>query len=93
MCVMHFVLCSLSNGEDFITTEQLQRRMKDIASNSSSDNYSCSNNVVHNNSQKDINDVSTNNFPKNELPDECTSKKDEDKENNAHGEETYSTYI
>ncbi|XP_017758079.1 PREDICTED: wolframin isoform X2 [Eufriesea mexicana] len=28
---------SLSNGEDFITTEQLQRRMKDIASNSDND--------------------------------------------------------
>ncbi|XP_050594542.1 wolframin [Bombus affinis] len=75
---------SLSNGEDFITTEQLQKHMKDIASNSSSDNYSCSNNIIHNNLQKDINDISTDNSPKNGLPDECTPKKDEDKENDVH---------
>ncbi|XP_006608269.1 wolframin isoform X1 [Apis dorsata] len=75
---------SLSNGEDFITTEQLQRRMKDIASNSSNYNCSYSNNVLHNNSQKDINDISTDNFPKNGLPEDCTPKKDEDKESNNH---------
>lgn len=75
---------SLSNGEDFITTEQLQRRMKDIASNSSNYNYSYSNNVLHNNSQKDINDISTDNFPKNGLPEDCIPKKDEDKESNNH---------
>lgn len=75
---------SLSNGEDFITTEQLQRRMKDIASNSSNYNYSYSNNVLHNNSQKDINDISSDNFPKNGLPEDCIPKKDEDKESNNH---------
>lgn len=84
---------SLSNGEDFITTEQLQRRMKDIASNSSNYNYSYSNNVLHNNSQKDINDISTDNFPKNGLPEDCIPKKDEDKESNNHGKDNiYSSY-
>lgn len=93
ICIMYLILYSLSNGEDFITTEQLQKRMKDIASNSSSDNYSCSNNIIHNNLQKDINDISTDNFPKNGLPDECTPKKDEDKENDVHGKEISSVYI
>ncbi|XP_054001447.1 wolframin [Hylaeus anthracinus] len=76
---------SLSNGEDFITTEQLQRRMKNLTSHSSN-NASCShsNNVLRNNPHKNINDISTNNFPKNGLPEDSTSKKDEEKENNGH---------
>ncbi|XP_076165407.1 wolframin ER transmembrane glycoprotein wfs1 isoform X2 [Ptiloglossa arizonensis] len=66
---------SLSNGEDFITTEQLQKRMKDVASNSSNDaSCSRSNNILHNNPQK--NDISTNNFSKNGLPEDSTAKKD-----------------
>ncbi|XP_076631079.1 wolframin ER transmembrane glycoprotein wfs1 [Colletes latitarsis] len=76
---------SLSNGEDFITTEQLQRRMRDLASNLSND-VSCSrsNNLVRNNPRKNGNDISSNNFPKNGLPDDSTSKKDEEKENDVH---------
>ncbi|XP_043265521.1 wolframin [Colletes gigas] len=76
---------SLSNGEDFITTEQLQRRMRDLASNSSNDaSCSRSSNLVRNNPRKNGNDVSSNNFPKNGLPDDSTSKKDKEKENDAH---------
>lgn len=93
MLIIILFIVSLSNGEDFITTEQLQRRMKDIASNSSNYNYSYSNNVLHNNSQKDISDISTDNFPKNGLPEDCTPKKDEDKESNNHGKDNIYIYI
>lgn len=85
------ILYSLSNGEDFITTEQLQRRMKDIASNSN-DSYSRFNNVLHNNSQKDANDTSTDDFPKNGLPEDCIPKRDED-ENGVYGKKTFGTCI
>lgn len=70
----YLIFHSLSNGEDFITTEQLQKRMKDVASNSSNDaSCSRSNNILHNNPQK--NDISTNNFSKNGLPEDSTAKK------------------
>ncbi|XP_076677907.1 wolframin ER transmembrane glycoprotein wfs1 isoform X1 [Andrena cerasifolii] len=77
---------SLSNGEDFITTEQLQRRMRDLAT-SSSNNISCShsNNVSHSKVQKNVHDISTDNFPKNGLPDDAAPKKDEEeKESDIH---------
>lgn len=73
---------SLSNGEDFITTEQLQRRMRDFAARSTS-GASCSrrSNVSRNSSQKDVNDVSTENFSRNGLPEDSLPRKDGDKEN------------
>ena len=77
---------SLSNGEDFITTEQLQRRMRDLAT-SSSNNVSCSNsnNVSHSKVQKNVHDISTENFPKNGLPEDAAPKKDEEeKESDIH---------
>nr|XP_003708577.1 PREDICTED: wolframin isoform X1 [Megachile rotundata] len=75
---------SLSNGEDFITTEQLQRRMRDLASNSSNASCSGSNNILHSNSQKDENDSLNDKFPKNGLPEGSVPKKDEEKDNDIH---------
>ncbi|CAK9807554.1 wfs1 [Anthophora quadrimaculata] len=75
---------SLSNGEDFITTEQLQRRMRDLASNSYSTSCSHSNNTSCNSTQKNINDITTDNFPKNGLPEDSVPKKDEGKGNGIH---------
>ncbi|XP_076240240.1 wolframin ER transmembrane glycoprotein wfs1 isoform X2 [Calliopsis andreniformis] len=75
---------SLSNGEDFITTEQLQRCMRDLTKSSNKASCSYTNNVLHNNLQKNLNDISTDNFPKNGLPEESVPKKDEEKENDVH---------
>ncbi|XP_017892597.1 wolframin [Ceratina calcarata] len=69
---------SLSNGEDFITTEQLERRMRDIASSSSNAGCSRSNNVLHDNTQEDVD-----NFPRNGLPGDGAAKGD-DKESDGH---------
>ncbi|XP_078039773.1 wolframin ER transmembrane glycoprotein wfs1 [Augochlora pura] len=75
---------SLSNGEDFITTEQLQRRMRDLASNITSI-AGCSrfSNMSQNNMQKDVNDVSTDDT-KNGPSEDSVPKKEEEKENDAH---------
>ncbi|EZA52583.1 Wolframin [Ooceraea biroi] len=64
---------SLSNGEDFITMEQLQRRMRNVSSPSTSNFHS--NDVSSNSSQKD-NDNDC--FPRNGLPDDSASVKDEE---------------
>lgn len=73
---------SLSNGEDFITTEQLQRRMRDLARNSSS--ASCSRSNISHKLQKNVSDISTDNFSKTGLSEEPIPKKDEEKENEIH---------
>ncbi|KAG7189987.1 hypothetical protein KM043_006145 [Ampulex compressa] len=76
---------SLSNGEDFITTEQLQRRMRDITLPSTS--HSDARNDLCNNSQAGLNDTSSENFPKIVLPEELSSKKEEEYKDHdtAHG--------
>lgn len=76
----------MSNGEDFITTEQLQRRMRNLSSSSTGSSYS--NNVSDNSSQKRLNDDNNDFFPKNGLPDDSPAMKDEDA-NDTHGKETF----
>jgi len=73
---------SLSNGEDFITTEQLQRRMRNLSSPSTSNSHS--NNISSNSSQKGLNDNDNDCFPKNGLPDDPPSMKNEEA-NDIHG--------
>jgi len=72
---------SLSNGEDFITTEQLQRRMRNLSSPSTSNSHS---NISSNSSQKGLNDNDNDCFPKNGLPDDLPSMKNEEA-NDIHG--------
>jgi len=72
----------LSNGEDFITTEQLQRRMRNLSSPSTSNSHS--NNVSSNSSQKGLNDNDNDCFPRNGLPDDPPSMKNEET-NDIHG--------
>ncbi|XP_014487408.1 PREDICTED: wolframin isoform X2 [Dinoponera quadriceps] len=76
---------SLSNGEDFITTEQLQRRMRSLASPSiNSADCSHSNNVSTNSSQKGLDD-DNDCFPRNGLPEDSSPTRDEDRVNDIHG--------
>ncbi|KAM0730713.1 Wolframin [Formica fusca] len=73
---------SLSNGEDFITTEQLQRRMRSLSSPSTSNHdYSQSNITSNNLSQNRLNDDNNDCFPRNGLPDDSPTSKDEDRTN------------
>lgn len=73
---------SLSNGEDFITTEQLQRRMRSLSSPSTSNHdYSQSNITSNNLSQKRLNDNDNDCFPRNGLPDDSPASKVEDRAN------------
>lgn len=77
---------SLSNGEDFITMEQLQKRMRNLSSPStSSADYFQSNNTSSNSSQKEVNDNDNDCFPRNGLPDDSPPAKDEDRTNDGHG--------
>jgi len=77
---------SLSNGEDFITTEQLQKRIRSLSSPSTSNaDYFQSNNSSSNSSQKGLSDNDNDCFPRNGLPDD--SPKDEDRTNDVHGKE------
>ncbi|KYN39509.1 Wolframin, partial [Trachymyrmex septentrionalis] len=73
---------SLSNGEDFITTEQLQKRMRNLSSPSTSNaDYFQSNNT----SQKGLSDNDNDCFPRNGFPDDSPPTKDEDRTNDVHG--------
>ncbi|KAL6445479.1 hypothetical protein ACFW04_000808 [Cataglyphis niger] len=74
---------SLSNGEDFITTEQLQRRMRSLSSSSiSNHDYSQSNITSNNLSQNRLNDNDDNDcFPRNGLPDDSPTSKNQDRTN------------
>lgn len=84
---VHFSLISLSNGEDFITTEQLQKRMRSLASPSTSNtDYSQSNNIASNSSHKGLGDDDNNCFPRNGLPEDSSPTRDEDRANDIHGE-------
>ena len=82
---------SLSNGEDFITTEQLQRRVRSLSSPSTSNlDYPQSNNSnSSNSSQKKLNNDDNDCFSQNGLPDDSPSIKDEDRTNDAHGRKNF----
>ncbi|XP_066589044.1 wolframin-like isoform X1 [Prorops nasuta] len=71
---------SLSNGEDFITTEQLQRRMRDIASPlmSAEDSNSTSFPSTSNDTEKELNEEVNRELPKNGFLDENKSIRNED---------------
>ncbi|XP_033220611.1 wolframin isoform X2 [Belonocnema kinseyi] len=73
---------SLSNGEDFITTEQLQRRMRDLTFPSTSRGklYSSSRSNYSSNSQKSLKDSLGDTFPGDGLPENSNVQKDEDAE-------------
>ncbi|KAL2737965.1 wolframin isoform X2 [Vespula squamosa] len=74
---------SLSNGEDFITTEQLQRCMRDVTSPSSSRFSNCQSPKSSSNaSDEKLNDVLSNKFTRNGLPEDNTSIKEESKMHN-----------
>ncbi|XP_076295435.1 wolframin ER transmembrane glycoprotein wfs1 isoform X2 [Lasioglossum baleicum] len=75
---------SLSNGEDFITTEQLQRRMRDLSNLTNHASCSRSNTMSQNNTQKDVTDVPTDDFPKDGSPEESVPRKEEERENDVH---------
>ncbi|XP_020284391.1 wolframin isoform X2 [Pseudomyrmex gracilis] len=77
---------SLSNGEDFITTGQLQKHMRDLSypSTSKADCSRTNNSNSSNSSQKRLNDSNNDGFPKNGLPDETSPKKNEDQTNEIH---------
>lgn len=65
--------------------------MRDLASNSINNANCChSNNMSHNNSQKDLNDSSNDNFSKNGLPEDSVPKKEE--ENDVHGRHTFCSH-
>lgn len=82
---------SLSNGEDFITTEQLQKRMRNLSSPSTSNaDYFQSNNTSSNSSQKGLSDNDNDCFPRNGLPDD-SSTKDEDRTNDNQGKRGFQT--
>ncbi|XP_032680097.1 wolframin isoform X2 [Odontomachus brunneus] len=73
---------SLSNGEDFITTEQLQRRMRNLSSPSTSNaDYSQSNNISSNSSQKELGDDDNDYCPRNGLPEDLLNTRDEEPTN------------
>lgn len=77
---------SLSNGEDFITTEQLQKRMRSLSSPStSSADFFQSNNTSSNSSPKGLGDNDNDCFPRNGLPDDSPSTKDEDRTSDVRG--------
>ncbi|XP_011138698.1 wolframin isoform X2 [Harpegnathos saltator] len=73
---------SLSNGEDYITTQQLQRCMRNVASSPSTSNSDCSqsNNISSNSSQK-LSDDDNDCFPRNELTENSSPTKDENRAN------------
>ncbi|KAF7382696.1 hypothetical protein HZH66_013098 [Vespula vulgaris] len=74
---------SLSNGEDFITTEQLQRCMRDVTSPSSSRFVNCQSPKSSSSaSDEKLNDVLSNKFSRNGLPEDNTSIKEESKIHN-----------
>ncbi|XP_015585382.1 wolframin isoform X2 [Cephus cinctus] len=71
------VFTSLSNGEDFITTEQLQRRMRDLSFPSTSrSNYSSSNRSSQKSSQKSLGDTYREGFSDDGLSEHIASLKD-----------------
>lgn len=85
---------SLSNGEDFITTEQLQRRMRNLSSPSTSNQDSLhddsQSNITSNNlSQKRLNDDDNDCFPRNGLPDDSSTSKDEDRANDIQSKKVF----
>lgn len=79
----------MSNGEDFITTEQLQRRMRNVSFPSTSNaDYSQSNNSSCNSSQKELNDNDNDCFLRSGLPEDSSSIKNESRANDVHGNKT-----
>lgn len=71
---------SLSNGEEFITTEQLQRRMRDVAfPTTSRTSCSNSNDSSRNNVQKSLGDSAGDTFPRDEFSDEPLSVREEER--------------
>lgn len=89
---MFISLISLSNGEDFITTEQLQRRMKNLSSPSSSVNFPQSN-ISSNSLQKELDDKDNDCFLNNGLPEDSSPTKDEDKANEVRGTKTLYKFL
>lgn len=90
---MYNFFLSLSNGEDFITTEQLQKRMRSLSSPSTSNaDYFQSNNTSSNSSQKGLSDNDNDCFPRNGLPDDSSSTKDEDRTSEVHGKKNYPSF-
>lgn len=84
---------SLSNGEDFITTEQLQRRMRSLSSPSTSNHdYSQSNITSNNLSQKRLNDNDNDCFPRNGLPDDSPASKIEDRANDIQSKKFFRNF-
>lgn len=90
---MFLFAISLSNGEDFITTEQLQRRMRSLSSPSTSNHdYSQSNSTSNNLSQKKLNDSDNDCFLRNGLPDDFPASKDEDRANDIQSKKFFKSF-